>query len=774
MKVLLKQNWDVPFYPPVSENSDQGNFVGRDKEVLPLINDILRKKSGSILVSGYRGVGKTSLVYKALFEVKKKQENTILVFLNSNQLIDDHDVDYKNDNNGNINQKRLLENLIRRLYSTIEENGAKNKGIEEDTSKKIKKLYRKTMATEFKKLETNIENHEFSRRIEKKETLEFSLNENDLQKLIVFCSFFLAVVIQFTDILPTKFWNNIVPLLLTFHVPFSMKYISNREKKHKKVDTEKSQEEEVYQFDNNVGSLEFDLEKIHRDLSLNNKKLIYVIDELDKIKTKKVKEIFNYFKNLFTLSDAQFIFICGEDLYNEIYGINNTKNSSSEEDSYRPKEYTYFTYKFFLSRPISQDLEKFFENIVEDIKIEDGDDETYFEVLKRSLLFESKNDFYDLKTYIRSRITSFEDGKPVIEYKEMDRRDITKARLQEAICILFEQKYMSFRSSKWRENEEILRELFNYSHEIYNSPPNSEFIDPIDSQNFQVVNEARRDFNKLLERCGAFNQLRNKNTNGNDKKLYTYQYLGEVQSKIPLKLEGWTEFEEKFVRLYEEYFDYVTSILNSYNIHQNEEKLVVKEFLCSVDKRNKAFGLANKFKLNPKDIFENYGKIYEILVHNDIPNNENINRDVIEERAQELISKIDIMIQNLPSIVGRIIQTLNPELNSNTYAQQRNLLENIPQETRDILLVDNYRYILYNKDFSKLILIINGKEDILKTIQKYKSPELQNYIIVSITDIPIDYNDEPHNENLYFVNKSSPEVLQNSIVHLLDRILMFK
>lgn len=772
MKVVLKQNWDVPFYPPVSENSDQGNFVGRDKEVLPLINDILRKKSGSILVSGYRGVGKTSLVYKALFEVKKKQENTILVFLNGNQLKDDHDVDYRSGNNKNIDQKKVLENLIRRLYATFEEDGDKNKEIKENTSDKIKKLYRKTMAKEFKKVETNIENHELLCGIEKKETLEFSLNESDLKELMIaFFSFFFAVVIQFTDILPTKFWNNIIPLILIFHVPFSIKYISNIEKKHKEEDTKRSQEEEIYQFDNNIGNLEFDLEKIHRDLSLNNKKLIYVIDELDKIETEDVKEIFNYFKNLFTLSDAQFIFICGEDLYNEIYGINNTKNSSSEKDSYRPKEYTYFTSKFFLSRPISQDLEKFFENIIEDIKIEDGEDETCFDVLKRSLLFESKNDFYDLKTYIRSRITNFENEKPVIEYKKIDRKDITKARLQEAICILFEQKYMSIRSSKWRENEEILRELFNYSHKIYNSLPNSEFIDPIDSpQNFPVVNEAKRDFNKLLERCGAFKQFGNKNINGNDKKLYVYQYLGEVQSKIPLKLEGWTEFEEKFVRLYEEYFDYITSILNSYNIHQNEEKLVAKEFLCSVDKRNKVFGSANKFRLNPKDVFENYGKIYETLIHNEISNNENINRDVVEEKTQELRDNINIIIQSLPIIVGRIIQTLNPELNSNN-GQRRNLLENMPRETQNILLSDNYCYLLTNQEFTKQVLIINDKEEILKTVNS----ELQNYILVSITDLPIDHNDKtPHSENLYFVNKSSPEMLQNSIVHLLDRILVFK
>jgi len=40
----------------------EGYFVGREKELELLVNDILHKNRGSILISGHRGVGKTSLV----------------------------------------------------------------------------------------------------------------------------------------------------------------------------------------------------------------------------------------------------------------------------------------------------------------------------------------------------------------------------------------------------------------------------------------------------------------------------------------------------------------------------------------------------------------------------------------------------------------------------------------------------------------------------------------------------------------------------------------
>jgi ATP-dependent Clp protease ATP-binding subunit ClpA len=67
MKIVLKQDWDIPIQPPHQRNQKKiGHFVGRDDEVSHLVDEITRKNQGAFLVCGYRGVGKTSFVYKTL------------------------------------------------------------------------------------------------------------------------------------------------------------------------------------------------------------------------------------------------------------------------------------------------------------------------------------------------------------------------------------------------------------------------------------------------------------------------------------------------------------------------------------------------------------------------------------------------------------------------------------------------------------------------------------------------------------------------------------
>lgn len=172
---------------------------------------------------------------------------------------------------------------------------------------------------------------------------------------------------------------------------------------------------------------------------------------MDKLEYGNVLEILKCFKNLFTLSDAIFIFVAGEEVYNE---LNYESLPKKSEDVYRRKEYTYFTSKYFLSRPLSKDLDKLFESIVIYC-----DDEDEFEFLKKSLCFEAKNDFFDLKARIKDRITSFNRDTPEIIIDEIEGNDKRKAKFHEAVTILFEKKYMSPSQSRWAELIHI-KEIF--------------------------------------------------------------------------------------------------------------------------------------------------------------------------------------------------------------------------------------------------------------------------------------------------------------------------
>jgi len=457
----LRRDWDIPISPPIFDRKVEGYFGGRDKELAQLVNEILRRKRGSILISGYPGVGKTSLVYKALSEAKREDRNIIIVLLNAGQLRAESE---------DIDSRKIIENLIRRLYSAIKDSNLKKKLKEE-----IESLYRKTVAKEFKLEETFQKQQELSHEMIEEETREVLLTG---RHVVFITSWTFAVVLQFAEIIPIELLNNLIPLLLAFPVPYGASMLYKKHSRKSKIEDVKRKAAELYQFDNSVGNLEFDLEKIHREISRNGKKLIYVIDELDKLDPATVKEVLGFFKNLFTLSDALFVFVTGEEIYN-------IEKPKKEGGIYRAKEYTYFTSKYFLHRPLYEDLSKFLDNIVE--KNKSSEDE--FELLKRSLCFEARNDFFDLKNCIKDRIENFDkDSKPVIELEEIEEDDEQKARFHKAVTALFERKYMSKSQSKWIENENLLRSLFRRAHGIYSSYAGAEHNDPEDDK--KLIKEA--------------------------------------------------------------------------------------------------------------------------------------------------------------------------------------------------------------------------------------------------------------------------------------------
>ncbi|MCD6460058.1 hypothetical protein J7L67_05275, partial [bacterium] len=142
---IIKPDWDQNINPPTNEK-ETGHFCGREKELNLLVNELKRRKNASILISGHRGVGKTSFVYKALWELKNKKE-PIFVLLNASQLELLSKKYNKNDetNGNNIDLDKILENLIRRLYSATKT----SKALKENIKEKIALLYYKAVASNY-------------------------------------------------------------------------------------------------------------------------------------------------------------------------------------------------------------------------------------------------------------------------------------------------------------------------------------------------------------------------------------------------------------------------------------------------------------------------------------------------------------------------------------------------------------------------------------------------------------------------------------------------
>jgi len=598
MKIILKDDWDIQISPPSKEEKITGHYGGRDKEVNILANEIFRGKKGSILISGYRGVGKTSLVYKSLWEVKKRDENVILTLLNAAQLDNDS-------GNNDINPKRIIENLIRRLYSTTYE----DESLDPYIINQINSLYRRAIASDFRKVEGDEYRKDILKEMTNEKEIEYIF---DVRNLIFIFSWTLATILQVMPVTPYEWFNKLTPLLLAFPIPFCVNILYRSYLKSIHSESEKHNMKELYEFDNNLGNLEFDLEKLHRNIANSGKKLVYVIDELDKMEVKQIENILNYFKNFFTLSDATFIFIGGE----EIFNIDSTNVQGKK--LYRNKNYTYFTSKYFIPRPLWPDLKSFIESIIEEIS---GEGPSHIEYFERALCFDSKNDFYDIKKFLKDRITDFdEQNRPTIELTLSD-EDTKKARFHKVMTILFEEKYKLEGHSKWAENEDLIRYLFVHANNVYLSYDGSTFEDPVGDDS---KSEITRDFNAFLYRLQAFeiegrkpvdiNQF-NKNRDGPKRdSVLIYRYTGSIPDEPPSFLKEATSFEKRFIDNFLEYERYSLSLINALR------KAIGKQELKDIDQLSSSndskIEIVNGVGNGPIEIFNKYHKSYELLVNN--------------------------------------------------------------------------------------------------------------------------------------------------------------
>jgi len=738
MRIVLKKDWDININPPTDNRQVQGFFVGRKKELKLLTNEILRRTSGAILISGYRGVGKTSLVYKALWEAKNEDKNIIVVLLNAAQL--EAEAEQKSENS-KIHPRKIIENLIRRLYSST-----KDINLPNDIKEDVTKLYKKAVAKEFRLLENYQRKQEFSRQVIKEKAYEILLNEANIKIMIFLTSWAIAVALQFTNtsLTPWTSLNKLIPLILAFPLPYAINLWYRKKLNLKELKEEIEKAEELYEFDSSIGNLEFDLEQLHRKFRENGKKLVYVIDELDKLDLDQVIEVLKFFKNLFTLSDAIFIFIGGEEIYDYI-------ERSEENPYYRPKEYTYFTSKYFLCRPLWSDLSKFFDEIIEIKEI----DNKNLELLKRAMVFEAKNDFFDLIKFIKDRITaSNQENRPIIEIDSLSEDDIKKARFHKAITVLFEGKYMASNPSKWLENELILRKLFEHAHNIYSSYPGYQITDP---DTDRIEDSAIRDFNLFLYRHGALNVQSETSATirGMDTKIRTHQYNGTIPSEIPDQLDELAEFEKRFINTFKSFVKYILALINAFRILQRQKELTHEEFWRNPTQhvqqiKNWGFDALSQFNA--------HYQVYNNLISQKPPYP--YKREDIENRTNQIDSHIRAMLRNLPNIISRMFVSLNAHLNLQLQNLQQNpsLFSGSAIQIRNTLNRFN-PLVIFKQDLSRQILLIYNQINAVVGVKNHIKDNAKTHRVVCFAD-----RKEQSVEGLHIIYINNPESMKDEII----------
>ena len=314
---------DSPFDPKAS-----GFFVFDDDQVDDFVNDIKFGLSTCYLVSGYRGVGKTSFIKKVEHLINNPKKSKGDKPPDNKKEIKGHEKEGTSTPENKVlfvytnfakhdRHTHLIRKLIRELFLTYRK--SKKYDEEKDDEFKIgfELLYQRT----FKDItETNEDNltrvQEFSLKVNPVKTIlkVFTL----CAPLILFVPWYVALIrVRFGTVL--DFINeNLIPMgLFVWAIinTLKLRYTFSRKKTIvQNVSTKSLFDDEI------AGTLFFDVLK---KLKNQNLKVVFVLDELDKVPSSDLDLLVSELKPYLVCGHANFIVVGGQDFY---YKFDNDDN----------------------------------------------------------------------------------------------------------------------------------------------------------------------------------------------------------------------------------------------------------------------------------------------------------------------------------------------------------------------------------------------------------------------------------------------------------------
>ena len=669
-KVYLKNNWAETF---VYGDKTPGVYVGREDELQSLRFTLVNNDSASILISSVRGVGKTSFVHKALSEAAKDVHP---IFVNAGHVMSCCREE-------GLPKRELLNSLIRSAYFEFKEQDSE-----------IEDLYYKAIG-KFKEYKFIQESKE---KISEKEvglTREFNIRH-----------FFaiLGAVLATVGIMSEIWWIKIIGILGTISMPVSFIWKTKWTNKLRGIF---GQETVIENSDDYIELLFERWLKKQKD-----KKLIFVIDELDKIadETQALKLIKEY-KNLFSRSFAKFIFITGEDAY---LLTEKDRGLKAEDGGIFP---TLFTHIYYLPLPTTSDLEKYFDDIFsekEDVSEED------LKQLKNYLLFRAKNDFFSLKNLIND-LAHTEDNKIFFDIDSMKNYDhlFEEAAKLYFYSAKFCDKYHKRAKKYWKENSAFQKEVFDFLNQYF-------------KKNFSIIIDSKpaciQSLLSYLQRFGIIEIVAIKDiTDPNGTKKQTeFRWTGEYK---PIETaDQLFKEEEKFLGVFEKLIK-VANDLDDLPAHYSDKKFEdYEEIVEGKDGNNLSsvnlYTIYSKFEDLYNDI-KDPQKRMEILIE-DVDNA----TEEIEPQASEVGKRsFQVFINTLQSILTK---------NSNLFAGQ-----NFGQRPSAFSACPNFNSVfgrfehrLYGKnDGSKEVLIVKNFDASSEIHEGLKSlNEQKNLLVINFID----------------------------------------
>jgi len=681
-KIIIKNDWDVPPH----YLKERGHFLGRKDELSKLVSEIVRRDSGTILLSGQRGVGKTSLVYEALRKSKTELESgvekieTVSVVLNASQLevIDETE-------SSAFLRAQVIKNLIRRLYTALPT---------EKKTKKIDDLYKKAVSSE---VQITQESHLDETEVKTSETIKSIKLQSDIKVASSVISLSLAFFIAILQPFDQSVWNGFFSILALIPGAFVISSSWSWMDKKKKEIGHRKTASEIYKQDASLGNLEFDLEEALAELcDKKDIKIIFVIDELDKTEQDNVFNIVRAFKNLFTLSPAIFIFVTGPEVFNRL------ENGLPE----RSPEYTLFTTRIFVPRPAFLDIENFINEIVAGYEDVDAD------IFKNYLCFVSKSDFFDLYSVINDLAVTNHGIQEI--HIDLDGPKVLLANFQKAMGLVFG-LYKRSRPSNWPLNEKLLTELYAFLDKFAEKEAGHQF--EIEQQE-GFVSEAVYSLAEYLSRLTA---IVRQGERSDEAAIYDqYQYTGKCKS-VPETLDTLLDYETKFKTSFN---SLLSEILDIANVNSIPEKAAVSteviahcNSLTGLDSNNiyqENIKVFRGLKLSPPDHFA---------------------EEDLSTRTGQINQHIKAIRDNRRLIIENILRQTPPDYIFQTLQENPSLFS-MAGVVRQIIIDNGTKHIVVSKpDFSKQLLIAqDAPEAILDNSNRsnlYRLREALNIVNVS-------------------------------------------
>ncbi|OUA54591.1 ATP-binding protein [Bacillus thuringiensis] len=307
MKIYIKHNLisDSPYEMSIKNEI----FIPQDKELFEqLVLEIVNGNPASFLISGYRGAGKTSFINKVKERCVQKESNILFISLNFGKYEE---------------FSLILRKIIREVYLAIDNKELVVNIGTKSLLKNVRKQLEKDNPSLLKELELIYERTFYQVTENRKHSLqtETSISQTiayDIKKAVISVGLLIATGIsnEFKFVEKILGLNNtnldkVILIASAIWAGFASYQLTlNYSKKR----TELDELSRSSLYDNEIA--EFQLKKILNGLKRSGLKMVFIIDEVDKIDSdEKLNSLISELKPLMLSGLASFVLISGQKLY---------------------------------------------------------------------------------------------------------------------------------------------------------------------------------------------------------------------------------------------------------------------------------------------------------------------------------------------------------------------------------------------------------------------------------------------------------------------------